>query len=190
MAMDEFIKAFRDFIGRDLVFLLGGGAVVGSLLHLCDRLPRADDSWVLFAILGAVAYFVAYALQELLSLVHAVTTTYVSKPGWFVRWLYYRYHRKKWIEIRIDVEEAHERMQDPRQLVWLERIAAFRQVGTAGGPCMVTSGLLFCARAYFRTSLFDLGVGLAGAVLGIVLISLGWLKAAQEAQYIATHGRR
>lgn len=186
---DELIKAFRHFIGRDLAYLISGGAVMGAFLHLCNRLPGPEESWVLFFLLGGLAYFVAYALQDLSCLVGFVTTAYVSKPNRFVQWLYRRFKHEPWSKIEINVEKAHEEMADERHLLWLERISTFRQVGTTGGPCMALAGMLFFVRWYRDGSQFDFSVSLAAVALGAILVALSWLKAAQEAQFIATHAK-
>ncbi|OFZ90380.1 MAG: hypothetical protein A2W21_09170 [Betaproteobacteria bacterium RBG_16_66_20] len=188
--MDEILKGLRHFIARDLVYVIGGGAVVGAFLHLFNRVPTANDSWILFALLGGVGYFIAYALQDALSLTPVLTTTRVMQPNAFVRWLYKRFTREEWSKICIDLAEARERITNEGQLARLERTITLMQVGTTGGPCMTVCGILFLSRWWIYGDSFDLAVSILGVILGTTLICLGWLKGAQHAQFIAQHGKQ
>ena len=188
--MDETLKGFRRFLARDLVFVIGGGAVVGSFLHLFNRLPAANDSWVLFGLLAGVGYLIAYALQDVLSLTPLVTTVSVQNPNRFVRWLYRRFMRESWTEIGpkidADLNKALDNITDEAQLDRLERIIMLKQVGTAGGPCMALCGIFFFVRwSRAMGEQMDLFVAIAGLTLGVTLVCLGWLKCAQQAQFIA-----
>ena len=188
--MDEILKGLRHFIARDLIYVIGGGAVVSAFLYLFNRLPASSDSWVLFGLLAGLGYFVAYALQDSLSLTPLITTTYVKNPNRFVRWLYERFTHETWSTITVELDEARERIADEGQLARLERIVTLKQVGTAGGPCIAMCSILFFARWWLHQESFDLVVAIVGVVLGSVLICLGWLKGAQQAQFVAKHGSR
>ena len=187
--MDELVKALRHFITRDLVFVVSGSAVIGALLYRFERLPRLEDSWLIFGLLAGVGYFVGYALQDGLSLTPLVTTAYVQRPNRFVQWLYRRFTRTEWRQIHtIDLVRARERITDEKTLARLERIITLKQVGTAGGPSVAVCAVLFLSNWWASGAVFDLAVATAGAILGPVLICLGWLKGAQQAEFVARHG--
>lgn len=179
--MSELVNAFRRFLSRDLIFLISGGAVVGTSLHLFDRLPTAD-SWVLFGLLGGVGYFLAYALQDALCLTRLITTTAVELPGPFVQWMYRRYTHVEWPNAEAELQSTMKRATDEEKRVQFERIVMFQLVGTTGGPCLIASGVLFLFRFSRCQESFDLFAGVSGVALGLLLICLGWLKGAQRAR--------
>lgn len=187
--MDEIIKAFREFIARDLVLIISGAVVVGTFLHIFKRVPEPNDSWVLFALLAGIAYFVAYAIQDALCILRVLPSAPVSNPPAFVRWMYKGlYHdRKQWttIEKEIECDEARHKIPPERQPE-LERLITLQQIGTAGGPCIFLSGVGFLVEWLQSRSSFDIAVAVAGCAVGLVLVSLAWLKAAQRAQFLAT----
>jgi len=112
--MNELLKGFRHFIARDLVFVISGSAVVGTFLYRFNRLPSPEGSWVVFALLGGLGYFVAYALQDGLSLTRLVTTADLTSPNVFIRWLYRRFTYRQWQEIGLDLQEAQGNISDKR----------------------------------------------------------------------------
>lgn len=187
--MDEVIKAFREFIARDLVLIISGAVVVGTFLYIFKRVPEPNDSWVLFALLAGIAYFVAYAIQDTLCVFRVLPSAPVSDPGSFVRWMYAGlYHgQRQWREIgrEIELDEARHRVPPERQPE-LERLITLQQLGTAGGPCIFLSGVGFLVEWLQSRSSFDAAVAIAGCVVGLVLVCLAWLKAAQRAQFLAT----
>jgi len=185
--LEKVVKAFREFIARDLVFIVSGGAVVGTFLYVFNRVPNSDDSWILFALLGGIGYFVAYAIQDVLCIFHVLPSTPVSSPNGFVRWMYERYNRTRWAAIESEIEPDEARHTIPRKRQpELERLITFQQIGTAGGPCVLLCGIGFLVVWLCNRSAADLAVAIAGGILGLVLICLAWLKAAQRAQFLAT----
>jgi hypothetical protein len=184
--LDKLIEAFREFIARDLVLILSGGFVVGTFLYVFQHMPESNDSWVLFALLAGVAYFVAYAIQDALCIFRVLPSTPVRNPCAFVRCMYERLYRKQWVTMKkeIELDEARHKVP-PNRLPELERLITLQQVGTAGGPCMFISGFGFLFEWWRSQSSFDIAVGVAGCVIGLVLGCLAWLKAAQRAQFLA-----
>jgi hypothetical protein len=187
--MGELIKAFQRFIARDLVFMVAGGAVVGAFLHTFGRIPRSDDHLVFYLLLAGISYAVGYSVQDAFSLTPLLTTAHVQRPNSFVTWLYRRFTRTEWVDISdIDLDQARERITDGEQLAQLERIITLKQVGNAVGPSFALSGLLFLSKWWTGSDTFDLAVALAAFWLGFVLVCLGWVKGAQQAQFTARHG--
>lgn len=184
--LDEVIKAFRDFIARDLVLIISGGVVVGTFLRIFKRVPKPNDSWVLFALLAGIAYFVAYAIQDMLCALRVLPSAPVRKPCAFVRWMYKSLYHEQWktIERKIELDEARHKVPLERQPE-LERLITLQQIGTAGGPCMFLSGVGFLVECLQSRSSFDVAVAVTGFAVGLVLVCLAWLKAAQRAQFLA-----
>lgn len=187
--MDELFKALRHFIVRDLVFVVSGGAVVGAFLYRFDRLPKAEDSWVVLALLAGLGYFVAYALQDGLSITRLVTTADLKEPNAFVKWLYRRFTYRDWVAITVDLQEARDKITDDKILARLERIVTLKQVGTAGAPSLLACAVLFFSRWWARAEPFDVVVALSSGVFAVVLLALAWLKGAQQAEFVARHGK-
>ena len=186
--VEALIKAFKDFIGRDLIYIVAGGQVVGAFLYCFESVPAATDSWVLFVLLGGVGYFVAYALQDLLSLFRVLPTVPVRKPCGFLRWIYKLYTRQECAVIGKELSpDEHRALIAAGLHPELERLVMLQQIGTTGGPCIVLCGFLFSVAFRASHRPLDLYVGVGGLVLGVLLILLAWLKATQRAQFIARH---
>lgn len=185
--MVEILKALRDFVIRDLIYLFSGATLIGACLYLFKRVPSAGDSWVLFTLLGSIGFMLAYGIQDALCIIGVLPTKPVSSPSCFVRWMYEKYYREEWVDVEIKVTEQDE-VRDkipPERLPELERLIAFQQIGTAGGPCIFISGFFFIVAWSSNCDPFDLLIAVGGWILGMILISLAWLKAAQRAKFIA-----
>jgi hypothetical protein len=191
--VNELINVLRRFIARDLVFLIGGGSVVGSFLYTFTCLPTPDEHVVLFLFLGGVSYVVGYVVQDGFALLGLVPTTNPRRlPRWLAR-LYARYvrdQRQQWRDLPdTDFERAEENLT-PDQALWLERITTLQQVGATVGPCWVVSaGLLVVRLRLNGVARFGLVLAIGGFGLALVLFCLAWIKAAQQAQYLARHDR-
>jgi hypothetical protein len=188
--MNELLTAFRRFIGRDLVLLVSGGAVVATFLYVTGRVPSAADSSVVFVLLAGIGYFVAYAIQDGFSLTGISTTASEPTPNRFIQWLFKRYTREEWQSVALTRQQLAtigEQIQGEAVLARLERIVMLKQVCTAGGPSFLLCAGMLLLNWYRHGAPFDAVVGVVAALLAILLITLGWLKAAQQAQFIARH---
>lgn len=94
--MIEFPKDVREFIARDLVFLVGGSCVVGSFLYRFYKPPDQDTPIIYYLLAAGVAYVIGYALQDGFSVLRIVTTATVKKPGDLQKWLYKRFTGDDW----------------------------------------------------------------------------------------------
>jgi len=89
--VEELFSTFHDFIYRDLIYVVGGVAVIAAFFFAFDRLDNlcyADTTTTFFIIL--VGYVVGYAMQEAMSIVGVVRTSYKA-PGRLIRYLGRRY---------------------------------------------------------------------------------------------------
>lgn len=115
-------------------------------------------------------------------------TVPVRKPNVILRCIYKHYLRQEWATIDTEISpDEHRANTALERQTELERLVFLQQVGTAGGPCFVLCGLLFYAAFRANQRPLDLYVSAVGVVLGLLLILLAWLKAAQRAQFIAQY---
>jgi hypothetical protein len=209
--MGELFKAFERFIARDLILIVSGSLVIGSFLYCFGRLPRREDSWVLYFLLGGMAYFIALAIQDCFALLGLVALVAVRDLPFrclgqqpFL-WLYKRYHRFNrnapeypiWEPITIDLDIVRDELAElpnKEALDRLERIVTLRQVGTAGGPCAIVAGLLLLARlgtlGYGHQHLWDQALPVVCLSGGVLLIVVSWVRGGQQAQFLSRWGER
>jgi len=188
--MNELISALRRFIMRDLTYLIGGGSLVASVLYTLDRLPKPGADLTLYLLIAGISYVVGYALQDSFGLLHIVPTTAPRALNPYCQSLYRCYVREAWTDIPVGMsfQRAEERLSDERQMAWLERITSLQQVGTTVGPCWLTSSVFLGARWWLKGGDgFGLVLPLCGGLMGLILVHLAWIKAAQQAQYLSRH---
>jgi hypothetical protein len=197
----DLLKAFERFIARDLILITSGGIVVLSFLSCFDRVPHPEDSWALYLLLGGVAYFVGLTIQDVFSVMWAVSTAAYTMPqeDRFRRWLYRRYNGKGndryFRTVEIDLEYARDTIRRSDDLDRLERIVTLKQAGTAGGPCLVVAGTLLLLHWFKKTregpswEWFDVALPVASIVIGILLIWFSWVRAAQQTQFLVRRGK-
>ncbi len=157
--MDELAKAFKDFIARDLIFIIGGSSVVLAFLYLFDCFRPYDAFPVPYYLIAAgIAYTVGYALQDFSCLIGFVTTArlHLKPPSCFVQCLYSRFLREEpWKNTKgLDLDRAADWIKEkPHQRAEYERIITLMQVGTTMGPCSLVSGVLVLLKL-FSTAVF------------------------------------
>ena len=98
-AMTDLVSLFRNFVYRDLAFILGGSIVVVSILHAFDiSLHRLQDQPYTLFLLTVLAYVVGYTIQELVALLpwRPTFTGYVLRPGRLSLFLYWRFTCLGW----------------------------------------------------------------------------------------------
>ncbi len=80
----EIFGTFKDFIYRDLFYVVGGVAVLLSVSHVFE-LPFKYTGWT-GVYMALLAYVVGYSLQEIWSIFGVVVTSYKGPPKCFIRW--------------------------------------------------------------------------------------------------------
>lgn len=157
--MDELAKAFKDFIARDLIFIIGGSSVVLAFLYLFDCFHPYDRFPVPYYLIAAgIAYTIGYALQDFFCLTPLVKTTYLypTPSNCFVQCLYSRFLRgKPWADTQgLDLDRADDWIKEkPHQRAEYERIITLMQVGTTMGPCSLVSGVLVLLKSFWSRAL-------------------------------------
>ena len=188
--MNELIRALQRFITRDLIYLIGGGSLVVSFLYTFERLPSPNDHGALYLLIAGISYVVGYTVQDSFGLIRVIPTTAPHRLNRYLRFLYRCYVREPWRDIpdATNFERAEEKLADDRQVVWLERITTFQQIGTTVGPCWFASALLLGTRWCLKGGgRFELAVVIGAFLMALILVHLAWIKAAQQAQYLSRH---
>jgi hypothetical protein len=195
--MNDLVSLFRNFIYRDLAFILGGSIVVVSTLHAFGvSLHRLQDQPYTLFLLTVLAYVVGYGVQDFGALLpcRPTFTGYVFRPHRLSRFLYWRFTGSGWEPLTFarNQEEALQfatRLNKPKAvpkpiLRELERIRSLKVFSMCVGGCSVLSAVIWLAKGIFNASgVIDwIAVGLL-PIFGLALICLGWVKALQEMQF-------
>jgi len=157
--MTEVATLFRQFLYRDLAFILGGLIVLLSLAYAFRGCIAIDwqKEWkelptTGIVLIGAAAYVIGYAVQDV-GAVLRLTPTGRFQPGWFLKRLYERFSRVSWqdtcypndreftFEIRLGHLEIHE-----RAIQELERLRSLKVISMCVGGCLALSALIFAVQ--------------------------------------------
>lgn len=182
--MSELIKALRNFITRDLLYVVGGTSVIAAFLYLFDRLPDSDPPIEVSLFVAGIGYVVGYAIQDGLSLTRIVNTEYLQRPPWWVRKLYRVNTGHEWsVSVNVDVATAMMVVVEkspPRVLAELNRIITLKHVGTTMGSSGLVASVMLIVRAAMRDDQFDTALAAGCSIMTIVLILLAWLQSAHQ----------
>jgi len=203
--MSDLVGAIKDFLYRDLAFILGGTIVIASIAYSCRHwLPdfasdlRTPPVWSLF-VFPALAYVVGYAVQDIGALFGLTSTRHLATPNWFCQRLYSRFAGTPWTPIAnvpqgVDVfpfEVRIGRLDLPQPVARsLQRIESLKVIGMCVGGCLLLSSLFLLGRG---TRVFPvplsadpeaLLLGISFFLFGASLICLGLIKAMQQARLL------
>jgi hypothetical protein len=203
--MNDLISLFRNFIYRDLAFILGGSIVLLSFSYALHGYLGIDfksfqsfseEPYFLF-LFTVLAYVVGYTVQDVGALLpwRPTFTGYVFQPGKISQFVYWRFTNAEWEHLRFaeTQEEALQfgmrmsmRIPEIPEPIWreLERIRSLKVFSMCVGGCSVLSAMIWLAKGFFSQSgVIDwLAVGPL-SIFGLALICLGWVKALQEMQF-------
>ncbi len=168
--MSKLVKSIRNFIIRDMIYIIGGASVILSFLYVWGKIDISKKSIkinivpesanIIFFIIGiGLAYAVGYCLQEVFSLLHIVKTSDYFRPWFPSRWLYRCLTGDSWEDVFPDIPKGRQRRRDVTKRLkqanviinekasqddktHREWIASFITVCTTLGPCVLVSGLL------------------------------------------------
>ncbi len=182
--MGELPRNVREFIVRDLIYVVGGGIVLTSFLYRFDRLPDQDTPLAFYLLGAGVAYVLGSSLQDLFSILRLVTTAKYPKPNRLVRWMHRRFTAEEWKDLpELDSSEIRSAirkvLKDDLCRTHYERTISGMILAATMGPCTLVSGLLVSWRWLASSSGFDLAVAVTSLVLSVGLFALTWLRAAQ-----------
>lgn len=168
--MSKMAKSIRNFIVRDMTYIIGGISVILGFLYVWGKIDVSkktinitivpESANIIFYIIGiGLAYAVGYCLQEIFSLLHIVKTADYFRPWFPLRWLYRCLMGERWEDIFPDIPKGRQRRWDVTKRLrranitinekasqddktHREWIASFIMVCTTLGPCALVSGLL------------------------------------------------
>lgn len=186
--MDELVKALRHFITRDLVFLVGGGIVVGSFVCAVNNFGLiSTDHPTVFLLLAGISYAIGYAIQDGSGLIGLVRIPPSYRLRWIIKPFYKRIVGQDWNDVdekTVNFGEAERKIiTDSDEGVALERIITLKQVGTAIGPCCIVSSMLFLWSGSHGHNAHLL-LAACGVCLGILLVFLSRVKGGQQAKVL------
>ena len=186
--MTDIIKGLGKFLSRDLMYVIGGGTflfsiVLASGLKFTPILELLDKP-AFAIILAGIAYVIGYLNQEVISLTHIVTTSR-PKPNRFLCWWYKRFTGFSFIDPPpFDYTTEWIRLLDAyreEQLAEFERIISLKHIGSAVGSNWFLSSLVLVTTFLIdRKELLAIIISpwLFLASLGLILTA--WIKGMQQ----------
>jgi hypothetical protein len=173
--MNELIRALKDFIVRDIIYIIGGVSVVLSILYAFGKMDviGKEPSIVIVLYMAGVGYVLGWVIQETFCLIHAVTTSMSYRPKWCVIKLLYRsYMRQEYnkaeqfdqFEYSIKINEE----ASPKNIAESERITSHMLICTTIGPCAFVTGIILGVDCVM--------LGICLILLSIILMLLARLK--------------
>ncbi|MFA5251717.1 MAG: hypothetical protein WC454_03925 [Phycisphaerae bacterium] len=168
--MSKLVKSIRNFIVRDITYIIGGASVILSFLYVWGKIDVSKKTInitiipesaniVFYIIVIGMAYAVGYCFQEIFTLLHIVKTADYFRPRFPLRWLYRCLVGEKWEDIFPDIPKGRGRRWEvtkrlrqaniminekasPDDKIHREWMSSFIMVCTTLGPCAMVSGLL------------------------------------------------
>jgi hypothetical protein len=198
--MGDWATLFKNFIYRDVAFILGGSIVLGSFAYCLDLLQLKDlpfftissvPNVILFA---ALAYVVGYGVQDSGGVMRVSATAVPYKPKCCGRRLYKAFTRLDWTPvdyhegttpIEFEIEMGRQDIP-PRTLQALDRILSLKVISMCIGASLILSGIFIAIhslRSGGQSYVLDVVGFLSSFLFGAALICLGRLKAMQEMQF-------
>lgn len=185
--MTEIIKGLGKFLSRDLMYVVGGGTFLFSIVlsFELDFRPILEllDKPVFAVILAGIAYVIGYLNQEMLSLTHIVTTSR-PKPNRFLSWWYKRFTSCDFTDPpAFDYTTERIKLLDrykEEQLVDFERIISLKHIGSAVGSNWFLSSLVLFITFIIKTNVFLAILALCLFLASLGLILTAWIKGMQQ----------
>jgi len=190
-AVNSLVKALTKFFLRDLVYILGGGSIILSLLYVYGKLPAGNLGIITYFIGIGLSYAIGYAVQDVLTLLRLVRTKAGVSPNKFAAYLY-RFFERRPLDFQTVINQQYEdakrwlyKEAPERFRIDHERTESLKQIGTVLGPCFALAGIVVLFGGSIKTNVpFNVALGVGAILLGIALWCLGWVKVTQQAQYL------
>lgn len=191
--MNELVRALKDFIIRDIIYIIGGVSVIISFLYACGKvcIIKENSSTAFYLYFAGISYVIGWLIQEVFSIVHAVTTSMSYRPKWcIIKQLYRCYMRDGCPEVKqfdqVEYSILINQKGSEKNNAELERIVGFMQIGTTIGPCALVVGIILLAHKLSPTctnpplpELFSIGI----IIMGIILMLLARIKVLQLVEF-------
>lgn len=186
--MNELLKAFKHFITRDIIYIIGGSSVIISILYSFDKLPQSDLNLAYYLLAAGISYVIGYTLQDISCLFPGFTTKPRTKANELQKCLFNRFCRDDWDKLeksKDDFFEIPEKITNERILADYDRVINLMMIGTVTCPCFFISSIFLFFRLICNdnktSSGFDLLLVVAAIFISICQWILGNLKSMQYA---------
>ena len=192
--MAELFKTLKDFITRDILYIIGGFSV-GTSFYFGYTGGNIETIFTFIEGMGAPAFLIAisfshiigYCIQETLCLTPIVTTARF-KPGILTAFFYRAYTNKDWeISSNFDFLRTniiHFNSLSEKQTNEYERVIFLKHIGVTIGTNWLVSSLILFFYAQNHCSLVLFKIGVFVFVFAIALIVHSWVKGAQQILYL------
>jgi len=179
------LKALRNFLARDVIYVLGGFCVLVSITFMTGGGdPFGEERKAIWLFIVGISYIIGFSVQELFCFIRLVTTSARFKPGPVVRVLYRLYMCEKWqptedfdqYAASVKISEArlsHQTTSD------LERITRLLLLTATMGSCALLSGLTVALKSISVDYQEAFYLSILIVLMGVVLIATNRVKAAQ-----------
>lgn len=187
--MSELVKAVKDFLTRDLLYIIGGCCVIVSFFYMFGRLPESSLSTSQLIGILAVGYVIGYGVQDGLSIIRIVTTRHLTKPSGCMKTVYCGFTGRRWktIESELDFPKDYYEFvaaADGDVLSELRRIITLKHIGTTIGANVLVASVPLLFRALCTNAPFDWTLFGAAIVASAIFLTLSRLKGYQQTRYI------
>jgi hypothetical protein len=150
--MGDWATLFKNFIYRDVAFILGGCIVLASFAYCFDLFRLLDKASAglhipLALLLAALAYVVGYGVQDIGGVFRGSSTAVPYRPSCFGRCLYWAFTRSEWravdyaqdtTPIEFEIEMGRQDVP-PRTLQALDRILSLKVISMCVGASLILS---------------------------------------------------
>lgn len=187
--MNELLKAFKHFITRDIIFIIGGAIVIISILYSFDKLPQSDLNIAYYLLGAGISYIIGYTLQDISCLFPGFTTKPRSSPNKLQKWLYKRFCRIKWTTPKKnnkDYFEIPEKIKNERMLAEFDRVINLMLIGTVTCPCFFISFIFLFFRWKCNCNKTNSGFDLLLFVAAIFISICQWILSNLKSMQYAT----
>jgi len=186
----EAIGIFKDFIYRDIFYIVGGISVIYSFIF-CFQVPTFTVSGYIIIYVIFISYVIGYVLQEIFSIIGLVITAFY-KPGKFIIWFANRFSKSEsWGKIpepnSVDLSILRKCLDEHCTGITRKRINRtinLKQVGSSMGSSMFTTCIfLFGGWIHNDSDKWVLYSSFAILVLSLFLVLINRIKQAQQSLF-------
>lgn len=185
ITMIELPKNVREFIVRDLIYIVGGGIVLTSFLYRFDRLPNRETPLAFYLLGAGMSYVVGSTIQDMFSIFRLVTTAHVDKMRQPFKWFYKLLTKEVWNDIEdFDPSKVRQAIRflknnDQAFASSYERNISLLILRATMAPCTMIASLIIWSQWYMCRNQFDFCLALITLFLSVVLFVLARLSSAK-----------
>lgn len=148
--MDALIKALKDFIFRDIFYVIGGVSVIFSILYAFGKMDVIGEkpSTLIVLYIAGIGYVLGWIIQTSFSVFRFITTSQSYRPIKYslIRLLYRGFMHESLPKVDpFDQDEYSDKINEkakPRSIAESDRITNHLQICTTIGPCAFVTGFI------------------------------------------------